>query len=197
MIKRLATIIFLAGITLIGSPAFAVDTLSPFSNPSMELGQALTNGRYTFIQQNDGNLVLYRDSTPLWATYKNGFRSVIQTDGNFVQYDAAGNAVWASNTTANDASNIRLELLSNGQVQVTNAPPSLFTWTKIIIPADTSVPPTTPSGPCGNGSNYNIYPVCIPTGGGRGMNGTILACTQSEAATKASRNGWSFGYCTF
>ena len=152
----------LTGLTFLASPALAVMSLSPFSNPSMELGQAMTNGRYTFIQQTDGNLVLYRDSTPLWASYKNGLRSVIQTDGNFVQYDAAGKAVWASNTASNDSANPRLELLENGQVQVRNAPPASFEWIKVIIPADTSIANKYPLKATDLGSKPSVPNIATP-----------------------------------
>lgn len=61
------------------------------------------NGLVRLIMQSDGNLVLYRalDGVPLWAsntpqTVVN--HAIMQGDGNFVAYSAAGRAFWASGT---------------------------------------------------------------------------------------------------
>jgi hypothetical protein len=61
------------------------------------------NGKVTLVMQDDGNLVLYRTDTSaaLWSTNTWGkpvTHAILQTDGNFVCYDAAGKAYWASNT---------------------------------------------------------------------------------------------------
>lgn len=77
--------------------------LSP--GQSLTPGQSLhsNNGRFEFILQRDGNLVLYRTSNgfPLWASGTNG-RDVrvcaMQTDGNLVIYSNGGRALWSSGT---------------------------------------------------------------------------------------------------
>jgi hypothetical protein len=58
------------------------------------------DGQYRLTYQADGNLVLYRGTTALWATMKFSApgRATMQSDGNFVVYDNAGRAVWASGT---------------------------------------------------------------------------------------------------
>ncbi|HZM77787.1 MAG TPA: hypothetical protein VFC19_18875 [Candidatus Limnocylindrales bacterium] len=59
------------------------------------------DGRFRLILQLDGNLVLYQGNTPLWATGIRPLRvvmAIMQNDGNFVAYDTAGNAVFASRT---------------------------------------------------------------------------------------------------
>ncbi|GAA2511301.1 hypothetical protein [Winogradskya humida] len=61
------------------------------------------DGRFRFVYQDDTNLVLYRrsDDLALWDTRpKPGGVGVcvMQTDGNLVVYNAAGQAVWASDT---------------------------------------------------------------------------------------------------
>src|SRR5260370_7290802 len=61
------------------------------------------NGKVTLVMQGDGNLVLYIVDTgfALWSTNTSGTpvtHAILQTDGNFVCYDAAGKAYWASNT---------------------------------------------------------------------------------------------------
>lgn len=59
------------------------------------------NGNYTAIMQTDGNFVLYNASNiPLWATGTSGSNNTLsmQPDGNIVVYHA-GSAIWASGTT--------------------------------------------------------------------------------------------------
>lgn len=70
---------------------------------SLQKGESLQsqNGKYTFVLQDDGNLVLYENGgRALWATGTNGRAvrfAVMQGDGNFVIYGYP-NAIWASNT---------------------------------------------------------------------------------------------------
>jgi Ricin-type beta-trefoil lectin domain-like len=72
--------------------------------PGMKLTS--TNGRYSLIQQQDGNLVLYNHvNTPLWASGMNGKsvqRCTMQPDGNLVQYLPYKVAAWASNTDGHE-----------------------------------------------------------------------------------------------
>lgn len=59
------------------------------------------DGRFTFVIQGDGNLVLYKkDVGPLWANhvYGGGHSLHMQTDGNLVVYNSAGQARWSTNT---------------------------------------------------------------------------------------------------
>jgi hypothetical protein len=78
------------------------DTITP--------GQSLTallssNERFTFIFQQDGNLVLYDgqsqvDQTPLWASNTVGAKSCrMQADGNLAIFDASNNAIWTTTLT--------------------------------------------------------------------------------------------------
>lgn len=83
-----------------------------------------TNGKYTFIYQGDGNLVLYRnsDEKPLWAS--NTWTSnttgigpgvfIMQGDGNLVIYDSNTNPIWASDTWQHPGS--RLVVQDDGNV---------------------------------------------------------------------------------
>jgi hypothetical protein len=71
----------------------------------LDPNQSITslNGRFTFIYQSDGNLVLYRnrDGKALWASNTFGQsagRCFMQADGNLVIYDPSGAPVWATNT---------------------------------------------------------------------------------------------------
>jgi hypothetical protein len=86
-------------------------------------GEAITsrNGRYRFIYQSDGNLVLYRrkDGRPLWASNTHRQSTgvmVMQTDGNAVVYRADNRPVWASGTAKHR--NSRLVVQDDGNVVI-------------------------------------------------------------------------------
>ena len=71
----------------------------------IENGQRLKsdNGRFKMRMQNDGNLVVYAGSTPIWAsrTQHKGcqpFRLEMQHDSNLCIYDGTGRCTWASQT---------------------------------------------------------------------------------------------------
>jgi hypothetical protein len=66
-------------------------------------GQSINtaDGHYHLILQGDGNLVLYGNSGPLWATGTNGKSSAflaMQPDGNLVLYNNNGTPLWYSGT---------------------------------------------------------------------------------------------------
>ncbi len=76
------------------------------SGQSLAPGQGVhsCDGRFLFVHQTDGNVVLYKNGAPLWATGTNGQSTSVlamQTDGNLVLY-GPGNAVrWNSGTYGN------------------------------------------------------------------------------------------------
>lgn len=61
-----------------------------------------TNNRVNrCVMQGDGNLVLYNNNNPVWATNTGGNANaqlVLQDDGNLVIYAANGRVLWTSNT---------------------------------------------------------------------------------------------------
>ncbi|MEI9957670.1 MAG: hypothetical protein WDM90_15535 [Ferruginibacter sp.] len=77
------------------------------TNTSFTKGQRYysADNRYCLIFQEDGNLVIYKFSTPtkfkaVWNSHTNGLAiksCVFQEDGNLVLYDFAGKAKWAAN----------------------------------------------------------------------------------------------------
>jgi hypothetical protein len=72
------------------------------------------NGLFHLILQGDGNLVLYRThfGKPLWASNTDGSpadRIMMQADGNFVSYSAAGNYIWDTGTNGNPGAWIVLQ----------------------------------------------------------------------------------------
>lgn len=75
-----------------------------FPGEELKLGRALTSsdGKYSFVLQTDGNLVVYKTgSNALWSSKTNGknvFAAQLQTDGNFVIYDTNTKPVWKTDT---------------------------------------------------------------------------------------------------
>jgi hypothetical protein len=88
----------------------------------LSAGSGITScdGRFTFIMQGDGNLVLYQMGTRLWAsnTAGSGINYLtMQSDGNLVMYpQAGGGALWASNTNGN--TNAWLAVQNDGNVAI-------------------------------------------------------------------------------
>ena len=79
-----------------------------------ESNQGITspNGRYNFIYQTDGNLVLYGKLGALWAsgTYGRGVaRAVMQGDGNLVVYNGSNQPLWASGTFGNPGATLAVQ----------------------------------------------------------------------------------------
>ncbi|SHI08773.1 D-mannose binding lectin [Sporanaerobacter acetigenes DSM 13106] len=89
-----------------------------------------SDGRFTFVLQNDGNLVLYRTgfispSGALWASGTNGKpvqMAVMQNDGNFVIYDRNHSPLWASNTSGRPRSYLVLQNDGNVVIYQPNVP---------------------------------------------------------------------------
>ncbi|WP_218920114.1 hypothetical protein [Chondromyces crocatus] len=106
-------------LTALGGTALA-QTLAP--GQSLERGNSVrsSNGRYTFVMQDDGNLVLYAPgSRALWATGTDGQairNAIMQQDGNLVLYDYANRPKWASNT--NGQSGAYLVVQDDGNVVI-------------------------------------------------------------------------------
>ncbi|MBO9500887.1 hypothetical protein [Brevundimonas sp. A19_0] len=70
------------------------------------------DGRFRLELQQDGNLVLYFGSTPLWATNTPSGRQLyfrVQGDGNAVLYDVEFDPVWASNTASYPGATLTLQ----------------------------------------------------------------------------------------
>ena len=144
-----------------GGPAAHGDTMSP--GETLPVGGAIhsANGRYTFVFQADGNLVLYKTypnhpQKPVWASHTSGRPidvCIMQGDGNLVLYDLDAHPVWASNTHGNPGS--RLVAQDDGNV-VIYRPNATAAW------ATNTVQPALPTGPAAHGDTMNageILPV--------------------------------------
>lgn len=84
------------------------------ANQTLGINQGVSScdGRFTLIQQGDGNLVLYQvGSKALWSTQtdgKPGDTTVMQEDGNLVIYGPGG-AIWSSGSHGNPGAWLSLD----------------------------------------------------------------------------------------
>jgi hypothetical protein len=70
------------------------------------------DGDFWFVMQSDGNLVLYLDATPLWASNTDGqpaYGVYMQQDGNLVIYDSLGNPLWHTETYGNEGAYLAIQ----------------------------------------------------------------------------------------
>jgi len=130
-----------------GTPVWATNTWVPIGpsaqGDDMQAGEVLNpsqaitsaSGRYRFVYQNDGNLVLYDGNTPLWASGTDG-RPVgvcsMQSDGNLVIYGRGGQPIWSSDTWQHPGS--RLLAQDDGNV-VIYRPDSTPVWASNTVQA--------------------------------------------------------------
>lgn len=96
-------------ITVTGGQAPPANTRA--AGQALNVGESIrsNDGRFTFILQSDGNLVLYSPQRPLWSSGTFGkpiSRAVMQADGNFVLYDVQGRFYWATWTFGNSGASI-------------------------------------------------------------------------------------------
>ena len=91
------------------------------SGAQLTAGQSISSplDAYYLVMQGDGNLVEYNSSgTAVWAsgTYPNGSVAVMQASGNFVVLNSSGATLWASGTAGNPGA--YLSLSNSGQLSV-------------------------------------------------------------------------------
>lgn len=79
------------------------------------------DGRFTFVMQTDGNLVLYGPSSALWAssTFGSGYSARFQGAGNLVVYTASGQAVWGSDGAFGGCETLQVQ--NDGNVMISRA----------------------------------------------------------------------------
>jgi hypothetical protein len=90
-------------------------------------GQSIvsSDGRFTMIMQTDGNLVIYLEGTPLWASNTAGkpARNVImQGDGNLVIYAPDGTPTWSSNTFGHSGATLIMQNDGNAVIYQAGTP---------------------------------------------------------------------------
>jgi hypothetical protein len=117
---------------------------------SLAVGDTLrsANGLYGLFMQGDGNLVLYSGTAAVWATdtwtlpsWLQPNRADMQDDGNFVLYNDANFASWASGTDGNPGARL---VLQDDRNLVIYTPGNQAIWASgTDIPAPNQAQPTT------------------------------------------------------
>ncbi len=82
-------------------PAEGCGFLGPNEGLGVNESVVSCDGRFVFVMQGDGNLVLYQGSRALWNTGTHGnagATAVMQGDGNLVVYSPSGRALWHAGT---------------------------------------------------------------------------------------------------
>lgn len=89
------------------------------SGASLAPGQSRSScdGRFTFVHQGDGNVVLYQNGAAIWSTGTHGNATetlAMQGDGNLVLYRPGGQPLW--HTSTNGHAGARLAIQDDGNV---------------------------------------------------------------------------------
>ena len=98
-------------------------------NQYLNINESLLSSdeKYLFILQGDGNLVLYSQGRPIWASWTVGrgaSRLVMQADGNLVLYGNNMTPLWYSNTCNRGPSSLHLQ--PDGNLVLYNS--ASYTW---------------------------------------------------------------------
>ncbi|MGW8392459.1 hypothetical protein [Pseudoduganella sp. HUAS MS19] len=124
------------------------------------------DGKYSLIMQSDGSLVMYRsiDGSVRYRMKKYGAYAIMQTDGNFVEYNSNNAAIWATNTGGKCGS-CWLQINNDGDLLVGYFSPTgnfgMVVWSigpdydypaldAVRYPLVNDAPPTTPPVPTPN-----------------------------------------------
>jgi len=109
----------------------ALDTM--YASQVLNVWDTLTspNNCFRLVMQDDGNLVLYRNSNsqPIWAsrtTDTGTVRAKMQGDGNFVLYTNGNTAKWASNTSGKCGA--KLVIQNDGNLVIYTADTGSVAW---------------------------------------------------------------------
>jgi hypothetical protein len=143
MIRRLTSLVvallaLTAGLAVAAAPASAEVSTGPFT---LTADQHIDSARAVLYMQYDGNLVLYKDDRPVWASGTNGSGpeavAEFQGDGNLVVYWRRF-ALWNSGTAGGGA---RLVLTDDGNLLIVRG----FT---VVWQTYTGDPPPPGPDPC-------------------------------------------------
>lgn len=130
-----------AAIGLGALPAEAAAKNTLYRDQRLNPGQFLLsgNGKHRFIQQKDGNLVLYRSGKPVWANNRDGKKgawTMLQKDGNLVSR-LNGKVIWASGTDGKKG--VRLVVINNGDLTLRNSSDKVVWATQTGVEAKSSL----------------------------------------------------------
>ncbi|XP_073011691.1 mannose-specific lectin-like [Typha latifolia] len=123
--KSTSTILAFVVLTVAAGAAVVAAEDTMFSGESLASGQFLESGPYTFIMQDDCNLVLYvNKNKALWAsgTSRKGSscHADLQSSGNLVVFSGSGDVLWTSNSSRGPNS-YRLIMQTDGNVVIYGA----------------------------------------------------------------------------
>lgn len=111
-----------------------LDNDGPYIQSGEELqpGESLSSGIYSFAYQLDGNLVIYKNSQPLWHARTNGKPStklILQDDGNLVLYNNT-TPVWHTRTNGRGFSKLIMQGDGNLVIYKADSKPAWVSRTK-------------------------------------------------------------------
>ncbi|HEY3451813.1 MAG TPA: phosphodiester glycosidase family protein [Myxococcales bacterium] len=91
------------------------------SGQSLAPGQGVLScdGRFQFVHQGDGNVVLYQQGFPLWNSRTHGQATralTMQGDGNLVLYSPTGKALWHTHTYGNPGASLTVQSDGNAVI---------------------------------------------------------------------------------
>lgn len=139
MNNRIKTILTLVALLLGSANAYSKDALQVGERLNTNESLSSLDGRYRFILQGDGNLVLRNAAgAALWASATNGKGGVrlnMQGDGNLVLYTSAGSAVWSTKTNGTAATRAVLQDDGNFVLYTTT---SNAVWATHTVQSDTN-----------------------------------------------------------
>jgi hypothetical protein len=104
------------------------DTLKPGNSLTANASTTSSNGRYTFIYQGAGNLVLYSPVMPFWDSKTNRKPAglcIMQVDGNLVIYNPYRQQIWHSGTPGHLGSRL---LMQNDGYTMIYQPDGTYVW---------------------------------------------------------------------
>lgn len=104
-------------------------------------GISSPGGEYRLSMQGDGNLVLYRGQSPIWATgTSSGVRAVVTAAGDWRVLDSAGGVLWSTGTTGRGPS--RIEVRDDGNIVLRVVAGGAASWSRTPIRAAAPPPPS-------------------------------------------------------
>lgn len=136
MKKNLSSLLKLAlvvgGLTISSTAwaqSYTINTLQSNGDQHLKRHQALrsTNGVYSLLVQDDGNMCIYKDGTAfVWGTMTQGKDGAIlkmQADGNLCLYNGKDGHVWSTDTYRGGSAKMgnRLVLQDDGQLVLFNS----------------------------------------------------------------------------
>ena len=134
-----------------GGKALPVWPNTPAQSDRLLAGQGLfpgnaihsADGRFRFLMQTDGNLVLYGPAgQPLWSSgthgHNNVFDVIMQSDGNLVIYAGQNQALWSSGTQGKAGAHLIVQ--NDGNAVMYDGSNHAVWATNTVVPATPGVP---------------------------------------------------------